>query len=266
MNKPSRTVLGIIGGGNMGSALVRGLLSGSFSAEEIVIVEKDNARIAELKHLFVNVEVSSHLPKCDSVVLAVKPADVVEVCGHLLDAGVRQILSIAAGVKISTIENLTSGKVAVIRGMPNTPALIGQGASAMASSASCNAEDIAWAKTILLGVGTVVEVTEDLIDAVTGLSGSGPAYIFLMAEALIAAGIQQGLSDQVSNELVRQLLVGSSLLLAESSETPEQLRKKVTSPNGTTAAGVAELVSKQFAEIIADAVGAATARSKELGK
>lgn len=157
--------------------------------------------------------------------LAVKPTDVVEVCSNLEAAGVRQVLSIAAGVKIATIENATSGKVAVIRAMPNTPALIGQGASAMARSASCSDENVAWAKQILLGVGTVVEVTEDLIDAVTGLSGSGPAYIFLLAEALIAAGVQQGLSEQVSNELVRQLLVGSSLLLAESSETPAQLRK-----------------------------------------
>ncbi|MDA3003609.1 MAG: pyrroline-5-carboxylate reductase [Actinomycetota bacterium] len=266
MNKLSRPVLGIIGGGNMGSALVRGLLAGDFSAEQILIVEKDNSRIAELRREFANVEVASKLARCDSVVLAVKPTDVVEVCGNLVDAGVRQVLSIAAGVKIATIENATSGKVAVIRAMPNTPALIGQGASAMARSASCSDENIAWAKQILLGVGTVVEVTEDLIDAVTGLSGSGPAYIFLLAEALIAAGVQQGLSEQVSGELVRQLLVGSSLLLAESSETPAQLRKKVTSPNGTTAAGIAELVSKQFAEIIASAVGAATARSKELGK
>lgn len=266
MNNQSQRVLGIIGGGNMGSALVRGLLAGDFSAEQIVIIEKDNLRIAELQQEFVNIEISSQLPKCDSVVLAVKPTDVVEVCSNLVAAGVQRVLSIAAGVKIATIENATLGKAAVIRAMPNTPALIGQGASAMASSASCSAEDIAWAKQILLGVGTVVEVTEDLIDAVTGLSGSGPAYIFLLAEALVAAGVQQGLSAQVSTELVRQLLVGSSLLLAESSETPEQLRKRVTSPNGTTAAGIAELVSKQFAEIIAGAVGAATARSKELGK
>ncbi|MFM7494441.1 MAG: pyrroline-5-carboxylate reductase family protein, partial [Acidimicrobiaceae bacterium] len=156
--------------------------------------------------------------------------------------------------------------VAVIRAMPNTPALIGQGASAMAAGKNCSAENVAWAKKILLGVGTVVEVEENLLDAVTGLSGSGPAYVFLLAESLIAAGVQQGLTEQVSNELVRQLLVGSSLLLAESSETPEQLRKKVTSPNGTTAAAIAELVGKQFAEIIAGAVNVATARSKELGK
>jgi pyrroline-5-carboxylate reductase len=265
MNKNDLPVLGIIGGGNMGSAFVRGLLAGDFSANQIVIVEKDAGRIVELKREFANVEVASKLPKCESVVLAVKPSDVLEVCRSLAESGVRQILSIAAGVKIATIENATTKGVAVIRAMPNTPALIGQGASAMAASKNCSAENVSWAKKILLGVGTVVEVEENLLDAVTGLSGSGPAYVFLLAESLIAAGVQQGLTEQVSNELVRQLLVGSSLLLAESSETPQELRKNVTSPNGTTAAGIAELVGKQFAEIIAGAVKAATARSKELG-
>jgi len=266
MSKLGVSVLGVIGGGNMGSALVRGLLAGDFSADQIVIVEKDTARIAELKREFANVEVATKLPKCESVVLAVKPTDVLEVCGSLGECGVRQILSIAAGVKIATIENAITNGAAVVRAMPNTPALIGQGASAMAAGKNCSAENVAWAKKILLGVGTVVEVEENLLDAVTGLSGSGPAYVFLLAESLIAAGVQQGLTEQVSNELVRQLLVGSSLLLAESSETPEQLRKKVTSPNGTTAAGIAELLGKQFTEIIAGAVNAATARSKELGK
>jgi pyrroline-5-carboxylate reductase len=266
MSKQGAAVLGVIGGGNMGSALARGLLAGGFSAGQIVIVEKDDLRIAELKREFANVQIVSQMPKCESVVLAVKPSDVLEVCDTLAELGVRQILSIAAGVKIATIENVMSNGVAVVRAMPNTPALIGQGASAMAAGKSCSAENIAWAKKILLGVGTVVEVEENLLDAVTGLSGSGPAYIFLLAEALIRAGVQQGLTEQVSSELVRQLLVGSSLLLAESSETPEQLRKKVTSPNGTTAAGIAELVGKQFAEIIVGAVNAATARSKELGK
>ena len=266
MSKQGVSVLGVIGGGNMGSALVRGLLAADYSADQIVIVEKDTARIAELKREFENIEVATKLPKCESVVLAVKPTDVLEVCGSLAEFGVRQILSIAAGVKIATIENAITTGVAVIRAMPNTPALIGQGASAMAAGKNCSAENVAWAKKILLGVGTVVEVEEHLLDAVTGLSGSGPAYVFLLAESLIAAGVKQGLTEQISNELVRQLLVGSSLLLAESSETPEQLRKKVTSPNGTTAAGIAELLGKQFAEIIAGAVNAATARSKELGK
>lgn len=261
-----KQILGVIGGGNMGSALVRGLLTGNYSSEQIRIIEKDDSRAATLKKEFADIEVTTKLTKCDSVVLAVKPTDVVAVCNDLGACGVQQVLSIAAGVKIATIENSLSGNVAVIRAMPNTPALIGQGASAMAASSRCNANNIAWARNILLGVGTVVEVSEDQLDAVTGLSGSGPAYVFLLAEAMTKAGVQQGLSAKVADELVRQLLVGSSLLLAESSATPAELREKVTSPNGTTAAGIAELVSKQFAEIIADAVRAATARSKELGK
>ena len=148
MSKQGASVLGVIGGGSMGSALVRGLLSGDFSDDQIVIVEKDTARIAELKREFANVEVASKFPKCESVVLAVKPADVLEVCGTLFASGVRQILSIAAGVKIATIENATSKGVAVVRAMPNTPALIGQGASAMSASKNCNAENVAWAKKI----------------------------------------------------------------------------------------------------------------------
>lgn len=263
MNKAS---LCVIGGGNMGSALVRGLLANGYSPSQIFIVEKDDAKLINLRHQFVGVEVTSQLANCDSVILAVKPTEIVGVCGQLAKFGVKRILSIAAGVKISTIEDASKTSVAVIRAMPNTPALIGQGVSAIAASNKCTSQDTSWAKEILLSVGTVVEVKENLLDAVTGVSGSGPAYIFLLAEALIAAGVQQGLSEKVSNELVRQLLVGSSLLLAESSETPEQLRQRVTSPNGTTAAGIAELVGKQFAQTIASAVDAATKRSAELGK
>ena len=262
----SQSALCIIGGGNMGSALVRGLLAGGFDETQLTIVEKDASQIAALKNQFSKVVITTQLPKCDSIVLAIKPSEVFGVCQTLSASGVKQILSIAAGVKISTIEKATGGTVAVVRAMPNTPALIGQGASAISISSTCNAENAKWAKQILLSVGTVVEVQEDLLDAVTGLSGSGPAYIFLLAEALITAGTQQGLSPQVSNELVRQLLVGSALLLAESSESPSQLRKNVTSPNGTTAAGIAELEGKHFSQIISDAVNAATTRSKELGK
>lgn len=250
----------------MGSALARGLIAGGFLSTQLVIVEKDKSRIVELKRQFPQSVITSELPRCDSVVLAVKPAEIADVCNSAAKAGAKQILSIAAGVTIAAIEHAVNDSVAVVRAMPNTPALIGQGASAMAASAKCDAENIKWAREILLSVGTVVEVQENLLDAVTGLSGSGPAYIFLLAEALIDAGIKQGLSGEVSNELVRQLLVGSSLLLRESSETPARLRANVTSPNGTTAAGIAELVGRHFSEIIGSAVSAATSRSKELGK
>ena len=250
----------------MGAALLGGMLaSGEFEATSLAVVEQLPARRDELVEMFPDVTVVSDVPPCTGAVIAVKPQGVADAVRDAVSAGARRIVSIAAGVTLASLDTAAGPGVAVVRAMPNTPALIGQGASAMAGGKNCSAENVAWAKKILLGVGTVVEVEEDLLDAVTGLSGSGPAYVFLLAEALIAAGVEQGLTEQVSNELVRQLLVGSSLLLAESSETPEQLRKKVTSPNGTTAAGIAELVGKQFAEIIAGAVSAATARSKELG-
>ena len=263
----NRLSLVIFGGGNMGAALARGLAANKFVAPgDLAIVEKSPERRVILQKDFPEAVICEQMPKCDSVVIAVKPDDVAGVCLTLSNFGVKQLLSIAAGVTIASIRSACGATIAVVRAMPNTPALVGQGVSAMAAGNTCSADQIVWAKKILGSVGKVVEVEENLLDAVTGLSGSGPAYIFLLAEALIAVGVQQGLSAEVSNTLVRQLLVGSSALLAQSSSSPEELRKNVTSPNGTTAAGIAELEKKNFAEIIAGAVQAATARSKQLGK
>ena len=263
----SNPSLVIVGGGNMGTALARGLVSNNFlKPSELAIVESSVEQRAILGRDFPQAQISEQMLKCDSVIIAVKPGDVSEVCSKLSNFGIKQLLSIAAGVKIASIESACQNSVSVVRAMPNTPALIGQGASAMVASASCSGDQISWAKRILLSVGKVVEVEENLLDAVTGLSGSGPAYIFLLAEALIDAGMQQGLSAEVANDLVRQLLVGSSALLAQSYASPAELRQNVTSPNGTTAAGIAILENKHFVEIISAAVHAATARSKELGQ
>ena len=149
--------------------------------------------------------------------------------------------------------------------MPNTPALVGAGAAAIAPGTSAGDADLAWAESILGSVGTVARVSEPLLDAVTGLSGSGPAYIFLVAEALIEAGVLVGLPRDVSTALTTQLLVGSARLLAESGATPEALRAQVTSPGGTTAAGLRALESAGVRSAFLDAVAAATARSRELG-
>ena len=257
----------IVGGGNMGAALARGLVANKFLIpQELAIVESSAERQAVLQKDFPQVQISEQMLKCDSVIVAVKPNDVSEICAKLKNFDVKQLLSIAAGVTIASIETACGKSISVVRAMPNTPALIGQGASAMAASTKCSSDQISWAKKILLSVGKVVEVEENLLDAVTGLSGSGPAYIFLLAEALINAGVQQGLSAEVANDLVRQLLVGSSALLAQSAATPAELRKNVTSPNGTTAAGIATLERQHFVETISAAVHAATARSKELGR
>ena len=262
----SNPSLVIVGGGNMGAALARGLVANKFlKPSELAIVESNDERRAILRKDFPQTQISEQMLKCDSVIIAVKPSDVSEICSTLENFGVKQLLSIAAGVTIASIESACQNSISVVRAMPNTPALIGQGASAMAAGANCSSDQILWAKKILFSVGKVVEVEENLLDAVTGLSGSGPAYIFLLAEALIDAGVQQGLSAEVANDLVRQLLVGSSALLAQSDVSPAKLRQNVTSPNGTTAAGIATLENEHFVEIIAAAVRAATARSKELG-
>ena len=153
----------------------------------------------------------------------------------------------------------------VVRAMPNTPALVGAGAAAIAPGRHAGAGDLVWARSILEAVGTVVTVSEAQLDAVTGLSGSGPAYVFLVVEALIDAGVLAGLSREVSRALAAQLLVGSAALLAQTGESPEVLRAMVTSPGGTTAAGLRVLEERAVRAAFLDAVAAATERSRQLG-
>ena len=167
---------------------------------------------------------------------------------------------------IATIEASLARSIPVVRAMPNTPALIGAGAAAIAGGTSAGEDDLVWAEDILGAVGQVVRVPEKLLDAVTGLSGSGPAYVFLVAEALIDAGVLVGLPRDVSTTLAVQTLLGSARLLAESGDTPEVLRAAVTSPGGTTAAGLRVLESAGLRSAILEAVAAAADRSRELGR
>ena len=256
----------IVGGGKMGDALLSGLLAGDWCAPgEVAVVEADEPRRDELAGLRPGVHVSDVVPPADGAVIAVKPADVATACQAVADAGVARVLSIAAGVRIGQLESWLAPKTAVIRAMPNTPALIGAGAAAIAPGSAASEDDLAWAEGILRAVGVVERVDEPLLDAVTGLSGSGPAYVFLVAEALIEAGVHAGLPRPTSRALVVQTLVGSARLLAESGDDPEQLRAAVTSPGGTTAAGLRVLEGRAVHGAIVDAVLAATERSRELG-
>jgi pyrroline-5-carboxylate reductase len=175
------------------------------------------------------------------------------------------VLSIAAGVPIARLESALGRDVAVVRAMPNTPALVGAGAAAIAPGSTANDDDLAWAERILGAVGTVVRVPEGLLDAVTGLSGSGPAYVFLVAEALIEAGVLVGLPREVSAALATQTLLGAARLLVETGDGPEALRAAVTSPGGTTAAGLRALEAAGVRAAFLDAVEAATERSRQLG-
>jgi len=261
----------VIGGGRMGEALVGGMLAaGLVESSEIVVVEAVAARrevlSAGLARRHPGLRIAEQPVAAEGAVIAVKPGDVETACRGLRPLGIARVLSIAAGVPIAAMETWLGPQVAVVRAMPNTPALVGAGAAAISPGAQAGEQDLAWAEALLQAVGLVVRVPEGLLDAVTGLSGSGPGYVFLVAEALIEAGVLAGLPRPVSQALAIQTLLGSARLLAESGESPESLRAGVTSPGGTTAAGLRALESAAVRSAFLDAVMAATERSRRLGR
>ena len=259
--------LQIIGGGRMGEALVSGLLSASWAeATELAVIEADEARADDLRERLGDVTVGDVPVRAAGAVLAVKPNDMADACAALARRRCRRVLSIAAGVTITRLEDALGPKTAVVRAMPNTPALVGHGASAIAAGSTATDDDLEWAESILNAVGTVVRVKEPLLDAVTGLSGSGPAYVFLMLESLIEGGVLAGLPRDQAQALATQTLVGSAQLLVETGDDPETLRAAVTSPAGTTAAGLRALERGGARAAFLEAVVAATERSKELGQ
>ncbi len=254
----------------MGSALVGGLRDAGFEPDSLRVAETDpeRRRVVETELAGIRVVPSASWAVADAevVVVAVKPADVgalLESCLEALAADAL-VLSIAAGVPIAELEQHAPRRP-VVRAMPNTPAVVRLGASAIAPGAHATEVHLQLAEQLLGAVGTVVRVPESLLDAVTGLSGSGPAYVFLVAEALIEAGVLAGLPRDTADALVRQTLLGAATLLADGGERPESLRAAVTSPGGTTAAGLAVLEGRAVRSAFLDAVGAATRRSKELG-
>lgn len=250
----------------MGEALVTGLIgSGWGAAAEIAVVEKLAGRRRELAGRFPGLAVAEEVGPAGGAVVAVKPDDVEAACRAVAASGTPRALSIAAGVPLSSLGEWLGAGVRVVRAMPNTPALVGAGAAAIAPGPTASDDDLAWAEGLLSAVGTVVRVPERLLDAVTGLSGSGPAYVFLVAEALIDAGVLAGLPRPTSAALVVQTLLGSARLLAESGDGPEALRAAVTSPGGTTAAGLGVLEDRAVRGAFLAAVQAATERSRQLG-
>jgi pyrroline-5-carboxylate reductase len=260
------TELVVVGGGRMGEALLTGLIAAGWAAAgDLAVVEPVEARRAELAERHPGVQVADAPVSAAGAVLAVKPATVPDAARALAGTGVRRVLSIAAGVTLATIEAALPDGVAAVRAMPNTPALVGVGAAAVAPGSAAGDADLAWAESILAATGRVVRVSESQLDAVTGLSGSGPAYVFLVAEALIEAGVLAGLPRDVSTTLSVQTLLGSATLLAESDEGPEALRAAVTSPGGTTAAGLRELERHGVRAALLDAVMAAADRARVLG-
>ena len=259
--------LQVVGGGKMGSALAAGLVGcGWAEPGELHVVEPDPARRAELASAVPGVSLGIEPLGGADAVIAVKPDVVAAAVEAVAAAGAGRVLSIAAGVPIAAIEALLPAGTPVVRCMPNTPALVGRGATALAPGASATAADLAWAESVLAAVGIVITVDEDDLDAVTGLSGSGPAYLFRLAEALRDAGAAQGLNPSTADALTRQTLLGAATLLAGADRDPAQLRSDVTSPGGTTEAGLAVLDEADFMGLISRVVAAAAERSRELGR
>jgi pyrroline-5-carboxylate reductase len=264
--------IGFIGGGNMAEALVRGLLAAGRSAAPIVVAEPEAARRRLLARKY-GVTVSSHnaevCARSRLIVLAVKPQIMNEVlseiASHVDDRKV--VVSIAAGVTIARLEKGLGGNARVVRVMPNTPCLLGKGASVVCSGMHASRADLRAAKAIFETVGLVDEVDDErAIDAVTGLSGSGPAYVYRFAEALVDGAVRAGLDRELAARLAYQTIAGAAAMMIETGQSPADLRKAVSSPGGTTLAGLARLEEGGFARTVAGGVVAATKRSRELGR
>ncbi|NNF56516.1 MAG: pyrroline-5-carboxylate reductase [Acidimicrobiales bacterium] len=253
--------LQIIGCGKMGQALLAGLINDVAPAAEITAVDPSDEIRQQIARDYPGVSVATEALPNVPTILAVKPHLAVEIAAAL--PPVPRLLSVAAGITTGALEKVTNA--AVVRCMPNTPALLGKGAAGVAIGGSAGQDDLNWGLRILAAAGHSVAVTEDQIDAVTGLSGSGPAYIFRIAEAMTSAGIAVGLTPDVARGLSYQTIAGAGAMLAEPGADAAQLRANVTTPNGTTAAGLAVLDECGIEEILADVVAAATERSRQLG-
>lgn len=262
----------IVGGGKMGSALAEGLLRAQWCApERLAIVDHTASTRESLANRLAGVAVLPSLELGDvdehtGALLCVKPDYAESVARTIGALGVRRLLSVVAGLTTARIESVMVQPVAVVRSMPNTPVLVGKGVSAIAGGAHVTADDLTWAESILGAVGTVVRVTERNIDVVTGLSGPMPAYLYLIVEALIEAGVYQGLPRAVAQTLVVDSLEGTAALLKQTGASPEELRHQVTSPGGTTAAGLRALENRSVRAAMIDAVSAAADRSRQLGR
>ena len=263
--------LTIVGAGNMGEALLRGLLrSGAITPDRVAVTVRRQERLTHLQSTYgvtVGTDNVAAVRDADVVVLAVKPQILdrvlVEIASSVKPTAL--VISIAAGIPTSNIEGRLAAGVRVVRAMPNTPALVDAGATAIVGGAHAEPDDLARVRAIFEAVGKVIEVEEGLLDAVTGLSGSGPAYVFMIIEALSDAGVKVGLPRYQAQALAAQTVLGSAKLLIETGEHPGVLKDRVTSPGGTAIAGLHTLEEGGLRTTLINAVVAATARSRELG-
>ena len=265
-----RPTVAVLGMGAMGTALVEGLLAAGWEPDDISTSARREATIGRVEaetgcRCLSDPAVAA--AGRDVVVVAVKPRDVAhlreQVAGSVTSEQV--VVSLAAGVPTGVFEAALPG-VPVIRAMPNTPALVRQGVTAMSPGAHASGDQVERARQVMGAVGTVQILDESLLDAVTAVSGTGPAYVFLLAEALVEAALREGLPRDVAESFVHQTIRGAGALLVETDAGPTELRAQVTSPGGTTAAAMHVLEARGFRALVEDAVRAAAARSRELGE
>ena len=258
--------IGIVGGGNMGAAIIGSI----FKKYKVVVCEQDKKRAQMLRRKFsVAVQdLPSLVQQSDIILVAVKPQDIEDVLAaislHLTNK--KFVISIAAGITTSYMEKKLGNKSRVIRTMPNMPAQIGEGITAACRGAHATQVDLLLTCKILNAVGKTVVVKEDLIDAITAVSGSGPAYVFFFVECFLRAAENLGLDKKLSSELVKSTLLGSAHLLYQQQDDAAALRAKVTSKGGTTQAALEVLLKNRFEEIFLEALAAAKRRAGELAR
>jgi pyrroline-5-carboxylate reductase len=262
-------LVGILGGGKIGEALLSGLLRGERTPGDVVVVEKHPERAAYIAERYgvKTLDVPAAAAAAGTLVLAIKPQDIdtllVELAPHARPEHL--VVSVAAGVTTARIERALPAGVAVVRCMPNTPALVDQAMTAVSAGQHADEAHLDLAEQLLGAVGRVVRVPESQLDAVTALSGSGPAYFYYLVEAMIDAGILLGLPRTLAADLIVQTAIGASIMLRDSGEHPVQLREAVTSPGGTTIAAIRELEVHGVRAALIAAIEAAAKRSRELG-
>ena len=260
--------IAVVGVGAMGTAIVQGLMEAGWEKLDLRLadasVERVEALLAEGHIAYSDPTIAAE--SAEVVLLAVKPQVMDAVLAELAPVVTPRhlIVSIAAGITTATIE-AALGEVPVVRCMPNTPALVGKGMTGLAPGTHAGEAHLAQAEELLAAVGQTIVVEEEQLDAVTGVSGSGPAYVFLLAEALEEAAIAEGLAPEHARLLAEQTVAGAGALLGSSPMTAEELRRQVTSPNGTTEAALRSLENDAFRRVMRGAVRAATERSRELG-
>lgn len=275
--------IGFIGAGNMAEAMIGALIRKGLSAPENIVASDINAdRLAAVTKMYAVTGAKSNvdaMKQCNIIIFAVKPQNIKGVLAETVDAQIfgdltekRLIISIAAGIRIKQFEDIfyqnraemEKPQIPIIRVMPNTPALVGAGMSGICANAYADESDIETARLLLSAMGRVMVFEEDKMDAVTAISGSGPAYGFYLLESMIAAGVKLGLTEEDASELARTTLSGALQLIEEKKSSPEELRRKVTSPGGTTEAAISVLDEHNAKHTIISAIVAAAEKSRRL--